>query len=85
MGEYYGPQDAMQKMAGVRWQAITASDTELTRWVRGIYVGGTGNLVITDWWGTDMTFTNLAAGVIHMIPARTVKAATTCTGILGCE
>lgn len=51
---------------------------------RGIYVGGTGNLVVRmpaapD---TDVTFTAIAAGCIHPIETVQVRSSSTATDLL---
>lgn len=65
--------------------AITPSNTnDLARVTRGIYVGGTGNLKVDMDDGTTVTFTSIAAGVIHPIKAQRVYATgTTATSIIG--
>lgn len=69
--------------------SVTPSDTVSitfpsgTHYSKGIYVGVTGNLVAVMADGTVVTFTSLAAGVIHPISAKRVNAtSTTATGIL---
>lgn len=50
---------------------------------KGIYVGGTGDisLIMND--GSSITFTALAAGVVHSISAKRINATgTTATGII---
>jgi hypothetical protein len=62
--------------------AITASATALAKITRGIYVAVSGNITVTMATGESVTFTSIAAGVIHPIAATHVTAATA-TGILG--
>lgn len=62
--------------------AVTKSDaTDLGR-TRAIWVGGTGNLVVTMADGTDVTFTAVPAGSWLWIQVQKVKAATTATNIV---
>jgi len=67
--------------------AITPSDTvDLTNFTRGVYVGASGNLVVDpagDEGDATVTFTNLAAGVLHpMIVKRIRSSGTSATGIV---
>lgn len=92
MGQYTGPVAPDERVAMVRWVNVdgmksdaTDGSGDLTNWVRGIYVGGTGTLIVIDWYGVELTFVGLAAGMVHMIPAKRIKATgTTCTYIMGC-
>jgi hypothetical protein len=63
--------------------AITAGATPLPRLIRGLYVGGTGSVVVTMESGESVTLADLAQGVIHPIRATHVTAAGGATGILG--
>jgi hypothetical protein len=50
---------------------------------RAVYLGVTGNLAITEQDGTVTLFFNLAAGIIHPIEARQIRATgTTATNML---
>ena len=50
---------------------ISSSDDTLAQESRGIYVGTSGDLKVDLAGGTTVTFSNLAAGVVH--PLRVVK------------
>lgn len=65
--------------------AITPSDSNnLSRAIRGLYVGASGDVKVDLADGTTVTFTGLAAGVIHPIRTKRVYATgTTATSILG--
>lgn len=65
--------------------AVTPHDTnQLTHATRGIYIGSTGNIKVTTVGGEAVTFTSIAAGVIHPIAAIIIwSAGTTATGIVG--
>ncbi len=72
------PQDPARE-----YLSITASDTGNILF-RGLYVGASGDVKINDEAGTTITFTALAAGVIHPIGGTRVYATgTTATGIVG--
>jgi hypothetical protein len=63
--------------------AVTASDSANIPVTRGIYVGGAGNLRVMMADGTDILFSNLAAGVAHPLAVVRVYATnTTATGII---
>lgn len=64
---------------------ITPHNTnELENYTRGIYVGTAGALKVDMVSGDTVTFTNIAAGVIHPIRARRVYATgTTASGLIG--
>jgi hypothetical protein len=65
--------------------AVTPNDTTNLSGgaTKGLYVGVTGNVVVTMADGTDATFTNLSSGAIHPISVLKVKATgTTATNIL---
>lgn len=63
---------------------VTPNDsTDLTHVTRGIYVGVTGDVKITNVNGQTVTYTNLAAGVHHpMCVSRVWSTGTTATGII---
>lgn len=65
--------------------AITPSDsTDFDHTTRGIYVGGSGNLVVVDQGGTTCTFTGVLAGVVYPIRAKRVNStSTTATNLVG--
>jgi hypothetical protein len=63
--------------------AVTPSDTTVLTKTKGLYIGVTGDVVVTMANGSDATFKSLAAGVIHPISVSKVKVAgTTATNIL---
>ena len=64
--------------------SVTPNDsTSLSKVTRGIYLGGSGDVVVTMADGMDVTFKSLAAGVIHPISVTKVKATgTTATNIV---
>ena len=63
--------------------AITPDDaTDLANLPRAIYVGGTGNIVVTM--GGDVTFSSVPAGTLLPIrPSRVKATGTTATNLLG--
>ena len=65
--------------------AITKSDTDdFTFLVRGIYVGGTGNVVVVNADDTTVTFSSVPAGAILPVQARRVNSTnTTATNMVG--
>ena len=64
--------------------AITPADTDLVQPVRAIYVGGSGNLKISDTGGGAVTFSNVPAGVILPVMARRIwSTGTTASNIIG--
>lgn len=74
--------------------AVTPSDTALltypddngdkiTRTCKGIYVGVAGAVAVKDKYGNSVTFSNLAAGMLHPIATNRILAAgTDATGII---
>lgn len=74
--------------AGIRRAlAVTPSDTvDLAGITRGIYVGGSGNVVVIfadDVDANTVTLTGLAAGVWHPMQVRRIlNTSTTATGIV---
>lgn len=74
-----------QKVTSVASQAtaVTPNDSTVLSATRGLYLGVSGNVVVTMANGSDATFVGLAAGVIHPISVTKVKATgTTATSIL---
>lgn len=65
--------------------AVTPHNTtQLAHATRGIYVGASGNLKVTTVGGEEVTFTGIAAGVVHPIAAIIIWATgTTATSIVG--
>lgn len=65
------------------WQAVTPSDvTSLALGVNGIYVGGAGNLSLTDQSGNTVVFAVTAGQTVHFGPLRVNATGTTATGIV---
>jgi hypothetical protein len=74
----------MQAIIPGRVVPITKSDaTDLGSALVGIYVGGAGDVVITDLRGNDATFSAVPVGTTLWVRASKVKAATTATLLLG--
>ena len=68
-----------------RGAAVTPHNTNTIEQTRGLYVGVSGDVVVTLADGNDVTFTSLAAGVIHPIQCIRVKCTgTTATAIVAC-
>ena len=65
--------------------AITKSDTtDFTFYVRGIYVGGAGDVVVVNMDGTTATFSSVPAGTVLPVKARRVNSTnTTATNMVG--
>lgn len=64
--------------------AIAKSDSTEQN-ARGLYVGGAGDVVVTNLNGTTVTFTGVVAGTILPIFAYKVMAATTASNIVGID
>jgi hypothetical protein len=62
--------------------SVTPGSDALPSPSRALYVGGTGNVVVTMLGGGDVTFTAVPAGAILPIRVSHVLAATTATGIV---
>lgn len=62
--------------------AITKSDTTALS-LCGLYVGGTGDVLVTTARGNDVTFTAVPVGTFIMLAISKVKAATTATALVG--
>lgn len=65
--------------------AITPADSDLAGGaVRALYVGGSGNVKITDPQGNAVTFANVPAGVVLPVMAKRIWATgTTASNIIG--
>lgn len=65
--------------------SITPSDTvNLTKPIRALYVGVSGNVKIIDMTGATITLVGLAAGIFHPVCAvRIFTTDTTATSIVG--
>jgi hypothetical protein len=75
----------LKNSSAVGAAAVTPSDTTdlTTAPTKGLYIGGSGNVKVDMSDGTTVTFTDLAAGVIHPISCKRVYATdTTATLIL---
>lgn len=74
-----------QTFPGQSAVAITPNDgADLARITRGIYIGGAGNIKVDMSDGTTVTFTAIAAGIIHPIAVKRVYlTGTSATGIIG--
>lgn len=59
--------------------AIAPSDSTIIPPTRGIYVGGTGNVVIKDMAGNIVTYNAVPAGVVLPVQCTQVLAASTAT------
>lgn len=70
--------------SGTNWESITPSDsTDLPFVPRGVYVGGSGDVAMSDSDGTLVTFVGLAAGVVHPLsPYRIYATNTSATNIV---
>ena len=75
---------SLTPLSGTNFADVTPSDSVNLSFIpRGVYIGATGNLKVSDTDGTIVTFTALAAGVIHPLsPVRIYSTGTTATGII---
>lgn len=62
--------------------AITKSDST-TFFARALYVGTSGDVILTTRKGVDVTFKSVPAGAILPVRCTKVKAATTASDIVG--
>lgn len=70
--------------AGLRWKAITPSDTDLVEPVpASIVCAADGDLVLEGDDGNVETFTAIAGNVMPIQPRRILATGTTATGIVG--
>lgn len=60
---------------------ITPSASPLSRTVRAIFVGGAGDVTVTTWSGTSITFTLPAGGILPLVCTHVTAA--TATSIRG--
>jgi len=66
----------------VRMRAVTL-DTAYGEFATWLYVGGAGNVNLTEWDGTTITLVGLAAGVWHPIYSLQINSAgTTATSLV---
>lgn len=63
--------------SGVKFAAITKSDTDDIPLTRAVYVGGAGDLVAVDVDGTATTFSAVPAGTLLPIRVRRINSAST--------
>lgn len=64
-------------------QLPDGTTTELAEFSRGIYIGGTGDLVVLmGGMSTLTTFPNVPAGTLLPIGIHTINATTTATGVV---
>ena len=64
-------------------QGVTPSDTTELKYVRGLYIGGAGNVAVTTDSGNVVTFSSVTAGTILKIGVKKVMATnTTATNIV---
>ena len=64
--------------------AITPADSDLSAQVRALYIGGIGDIKITDPQGNAVTFVNVQTGSILPVMAKRVwSTGTTATNIVG--
>jgi hypothetical protein len=64
--------------------AITPADSDLSAQMRALYIGGSGNVRITDPQGNVVTFVGAVAGTVLPVMAKRVWATgTTATNIIG--
>ena len=75
---------SLQDYAARTFKPITPHDTTgiVSGGCLGIWVGGTGNLVVTDRDNTVVTFTSVPAGTLLPITPKIIRAATTATLII---
>lgn len=67
-----GPQRMMEPAANAF--AVTPHDTdELAFVTRGLYLGVSGDVAVVMANGNEVTFTNMAAGIIHPLRVKAVK------------
>jgi len=62
--------------------SVTPADADLAVVTRGLYIGGTGDVVVMGLNGVVTTFTDVPAGTILPVRAKQVRAATDATYIV---
>jgi len=68
----------------VNFIAITPANTDLVQPCRALYVGGAGNLRISDTGGGSVLFSNVPAGtILPVMVTRVSSTDTTATNIVG--
>jgi hypothetical protein len=65
-----------------RFVTLAESDSTVLTGIRWLYVGGAGNVVVTNEDDTDVTFTAVPAGTRLDISPKKLKVATTATLIV---
>jgi len=75
MGEYFNGKQAWQDSPASYAFAITPADSDLTVIPRSLYIGTSGDIVITDMAGTVTTF----VGVSGWVPMRVIRIAAAST------
>ena len=85
MSDTYASHASGLESPGSHAFAVTPNnDADLAVVTRGVYVGGTGTLKVTMLGGEEVTFTGLAAGMIHPIRASRIwSTGTSATGVIG--
>jgi hypothetical protein len=63
-------------------KVITPSDATILEITRGLYIGSTGDVIVTMADGDEVTFSAVPTGVVLPIQVLKVKAATTASLIL---
>jgi hypothetical protein len=64
------------------WAVVSPSDSDSLEYVRGLYIGGTGNVACEDQSGSAVTFFAVPTGFVLPIRPSKVLAATTATNIV---
>jgi hypothetical protein len=85
LAQSFDPEASYSAQSAVSFFAITPSNsTNFDYYVRGIYVGGAGDVVAVNALGTAVTFTAVPAGTILPIKAiRVNSTSTTATAMVG--
>lgn len=63
--------------------AVTPADSDLTLPFRGLYVGTTGNIKVTDLYGNAVTFNSVPVGFFPVGVTRVWSTGTTASNIVG--
>ena len=71
--------------AGVYTAITPDDDNDLARISEYLYVGSTGDLVIHDVGGEEVTFASLAVGWHPIVAKRILDAGTTASSIIACN
>ena len=79
-----GMADLHTRPAGEYFSVATAAfDSPLSRPIRAVYVGGSGDLEVVDLTDSTSTFVGLSAGVLHPLAFKQINSAgTTATDIV---